>query len=127
MPRKSTKKPGKAEENAQSQSENLVKPTASNALKESTMTGKGPETSSKRRGNSRERVADNDVKLQIRVSPRVAAILSEAAAARRCPLSNYCAILLSDIAFKEADAAPALTAKQEAEAAAIAAHMMGEE
>ena len=80
------------------------------------MTGKGAETSPKRRGNSRERVADHDVKLQIRVSPEVARTLTWLAAKRRCPLSNYCAILLSEIAFKEEDAVPVLTAKQEAEA-----------
>lgn len=126
MPRKSSKTPRKTESNEQPKPETTVlkavetalPATASNELKPSPMGGDSAETSGKRRGNNRERTADNDIKLQIRVSPEVAEILGKAAAARRCPLSNYCAILLTDWAL-ESDATPRLSPEEQAKAEAI--------
>jgi hypothetical protein len=110
--------------------------TASNALKPSTMTGgnKGKSDNpppvekpdEKKRGNNRPKVAENDVKLQIRVSPEVAEILARAAAVRRCPLGNYCSVLLTDIAL-EADATPVMSKAQEREADAGYKTMFGGE
>lgn len=140
-----TKRAGKTEQNAQqeteSKSETPIQPTASNGLQPSTLSGDTPDAAEatteqpgdnppppdekKQRGNNRPKVADNDVKLQIRVSPEVAEILGKAAAARRCPLSNYCAILLTDWAL-ESDATPRLSPEEQAKAEAIYKAMFGD-
>ena len=55
------------------------------------------------RGNNREKIADGDIRLQIRVSPKVGQILMAAAEMRRCPVGNYAAALLTEWTFSHPD------------------------
>lgn len=115
MPRKSTKTPKKTEGNAQSESETLVKATASNELKPSTMTGGGA---------AKE---DGEVRINIRLTSKLYQTYLKEAQDRAMSATSLMAFALDEWAkVTFADAVPVLDPAQVAAAAAIAAQMMGE-
>ena len=127
MPRpKSTKKPAKNEVKKQPQpdedepapvvlSPDLAAPAASAAPAAAAVeaaesivnitdtTANIQDTAKRGRGNNREKIADGDIRLQIRVSPKVGQILIAAAEMRRCPVGNYAAALLTEWTFSHPD------------------------
>ena len=127
MPRpKSTKKPAKNEVKKQPQpdedepapvvlSPDLAAPAASAAPAAAAVeaaesivnitdtTANIQDTAKRGRGNNREKIADGDIRLQIRVSPKVGQILMAAAEMRRCPVGNYAAALLTEWTFSHPD------------------------